>query len=90
LRWDGGCWWFQPAGHADERAGRLRAAIDLGFWMLLRFDADNATGPPDVGRVWLAFDRAAAPRAAALRAAVYSRRLNTDQPATRRREGESE
>jgi len=89
LRWDGGRWWFQPAGHADERAGRLHAAIDLGFWMLLRFDADHATGPA-AGRAWLVFDRAAMSQAAALRAAVYSRRLNTDHPATRRREGESE
>jgi hypothetical protein len=86
LRWDGGQWWFQPADRGQEHPGRLRAAIDLGLWMLLRFDADDpATG---LQRVWLACEQAAAPQAAALRAAVYSRRLNTD-PALHRREGDT-
>ena len=88
LRWDGGRWWFAATGQTGERAGRLHANIDLGFWMLLRFDPDDTTLPA-AGRAWLAVERAAAPQSVALRAAVYSRRLNTD-PDLRRREGESE
>lgn len=85
LRWDGGQWWFQPAGRGQDHPGRLRAAIDLGFWMLLRFDADDRAA--GLNPAWLACGQAAAPPAAALRAAVYSRRLNTD-PALHRREGD--
>jgi hypothetical protein len=89
LRWDGGRWWFQPAGGHQERAGRLHATIDLAFWMLLRFDPDDAASPAIGRRAWLAIGRAARPEAAALRAAVYSRRLNTD-PALHRPEGDPE
>ena len=88
MRWDGGRWWFLASGQTGERAGRLHAAIDLGYWMLLRFDPDDTTLPA-AGRAWLAVECAAAPQSVALRAAVYSRRLNTD-PDPRRREGESE
>jgi hypothetical protein len=88
LRWDGGRWWYRPSADSEERPGRLRAPIDLGFWMLLRFDPDDATWPA-TRRAWLAVEGAAAPPLASLRAAVYSRRLNTD-PDLHRREGETE
>ena len=63
LVWDGSQWQWQAL------AGDARVAIDLGAWMLLRFD-------PLVGRrVWIAASRASAVGSwAALRAALYARR----------------
>ena len=42
LRWDGARWQLTPREHrsGEPATGRLTVAIDVGFWMLLRFDAD--------------------------------------------------
>ncbi len=63
LIWNGSQWQWQGL------AGNARVALDLGPWMLLRFD-------PLVGRRrWIAASRASAVGPwAALRAALYARR----------------
>jgi hypothetical protein len=40
LRWDGQCWHLAASGPAAQEAvpGDLTVAIDLGVWMLLRFE----------------------------------------------------
>lgn len=49
LAWDGQGWWL------DGAPGRPRIALDLGVWMLLRFDADADAGR----RHWLPVSTAA-------------------------------
>jgi len=68
LGWDGAQWRFR------DLPGSLLPAIDLGGWMLLRFD------PAGAGRrAWLATSEGAAGAAwHPLRAAVYCRRSNRD------------
>ena len=63
LVWNGSQWQWQAL------AGDARVALDLGAWMLLRFD-------PLVGRrLWIVASRASAVGPwAALRAALYARR----------------
>ena len=51
LRWDTQRWWLDSAvaASAQPPAGNLTIALDLGFWMLLRFEPDGAgraTGLP--------------------------------------------
>jgi hypothetical protein len=56
LRWDGSCWLLSTPGSAaasEARHGEVQVAIDLGFWMLLRFVATS--GPHRV--VWLPVQR---------------------------------
>ena len=63
LNWNGSQWQWQ------ELAGDVRVALDLGAWMLLRFD------PVRGRRRWIAASRASAVGPwAALRAALYARR----------------
>lgn len=69
LRWDGQGWWLQR-GPAAPETGCVTVALDLGGWMLLRFDA---SAPPR--RRWLPVDRAGLGGDwHALRCAVYSAR----------------
>ena len=71
---DGGAWYFEdPARRIDREAGELVVTIDLGAWMLLRWQAAPA------GRTrrcrWLALSRGdMSPRWHAFRRAVYSPR----------------
>jgi hypothetical protein len=63
LLWNGSQWQWQGC------SGDVQVAIDLGPWMLLRFDALAG------GRRWIAASRASAIGPwAALRAALYARR----------------
>jgi hypothetical protein len=63
LSWDGAQWQWHSA------AGQVQVALDLGHWLLLRFDTNDGS------RRWLAASRGAtAGPWPALRAALYSRR----------------
>ena len=78
-------WELAPRDSADFEAGSLVVALDVGFAMLLRFDATA----PSRGRRrrWLAVDRSATAAAwHALRCAVYSAPFPPamDLPAERR------
>jgi hypothetical protein len=44
LRWDGQAWHLGPAASAGDEPcrGSLAVALDLGAWMLLRFDHESA------------------------------------------------
>jgi hypothetical protein len=62
LRWDGRSWALDGAG------GQVAVMLDLGGWLLLRFDADSASAPH-----WLPLDPAACGAPAQLaRAAVHA------------------
>ena len=78
LRWDGRKWHLGPLDSVGNEplAGALAVAIDLGGWMLLRFEADSGPG----ARVrWLpAQRRGLQGQWHALRCAVYSPRLARD------------
>jgi hypothetical protein len=87
LRWDTQRWNLGPASSVGEEPwpGRLEVAIDLGAWMLLRFEHDFT---PELGRTgrtrWLPVQRRGLePAWHALRCAVYSARpdqgLDSDQ-----------
>jgi hypothetical protein len=52
LRWDGRAWSLLPPDATAPDPGRVRVAIDLDGWLLLRFDGT-------AGRRWLALSRAA-------------------------------
>jgi len=70
LRWDGGLWQLARADGAVETPGDLAVVVDIGPWMLLRFDAG-----PGVSPLWLsAHQSGVKPRWHALRCAVYSPR----------------
>jgi len=76
LSFDGQCWQLRvsPDVDAPGRPGDVAVVMDLGPWMLLRFDA-----PPDESykrcRRWLALERRElGPQWHALRCAVYSPR----------------
>jgi hypothetical protein len=65
IGWDGARWWLAPAGRA-RATGHVRPALDLGAWMLVRFEPEGH----DRAR-WLALARRDAPAAwPAWRAAV--------------------
>ena len=79
LRWDGRGWQLRPtesaagSASAEAVAGELAVAMDLGAWMLLRFEplARARWATP----VWLPVQRAGIePQWHALRCAVYSPR----------------
>lgn len=57
LRWDGARWQLTPRdpGSGEPAIGHLTVAIDLGFWMLLRFVADVPEGRRRV--TWLPVQR---------------------------------
>ena len=68
LTWDGAQWqWTKDGG--DAAAGAVRVMLDLGLWLLLRFQ------PTSTGHArWLAATRAmAGPLWPAWRAALYAR-----------------
>ena len=75
LRWDGQLWHLGPpasAGH-EPRAGALCVLIDLGPWMLLRFEPAESTWRR--GATWLpAQRRGLEAQWHALRCAVHSPR----------------
>ena len=75
LRWDGQLWHLGPpvsAGH-EPRAGALCVLIDLGPWMLLRFEPADSTWRR--GATWLpAQRRGLESQWHALRCAVHSPR----------------
>jgi hypothetical protein len=76
LRFDGQCWWLgaSPAVDAHTRSTDVAVVIDLGAWMLLRFDAP-ADETCERCRRWLAVERRElGPQWHALRCAVYSPR----------------
>ena len=67
LNWDGQQWRLRAHGANADSVGTLRVVIDLGPWMLLRFDTE-------AGRVsWQALSApATGPAWPALRSAVYA------------------
>ena len=75
LRWDGQLWHLGPpasAGHEPE-SGQLHVVIDLGPWMLLRFEPTESTWRTHT--TWLPVQkRGLEARWHALRCAVYSPR----------------
>ena len=62
LAWDGAAWTLQPP-RGEALAGRARVMIDLGHWMLVRFDP---------GTRWLALARAGVADWQALRVALHA------------------
>ena len=75
LRWDGRCWHLGALDAAadDATPGTLQVMIDLGPWMLLRFDP--AVGAGRLRATWLPVQRRGLePQWHALRCAVYSPR----------------
>jgi hypothetical protein len=67
LGWDGSRWWLVAPG-GPRIGGRVRPGLDLGNWMLVRFDADRDAPPR-----WLPVARRDAPADwPAWRAAVYA------------------
>ena len=82
LRWDTERWHLGAVGTAgaDECAGHLTIALDLGFWMLLRFEFE---GVPQRRRVrWLPLQRRGLEGPwHALRCAVYGARPASGRPA---------
>jgi hypothetical protein len=58
LRWDRERWLVAREG-AEEQAGDLAVAVDLGGWMLLRFAPAGADGGPARRRrpLWIALQR---------------------------------
>lgn len=77
LRFDGLSWHWQPlrAARAAGGCGRVRVALDLGDWLLLRLEP-----APGGGRArWLPVEAAAAPALwHTLRCAVYCRTPGDD------------
>jgi len=70
LRWDGRAWHLARPERPIETPGELLVIVDLGPWMLLRFDAG-----PGAPSQWLsAHQGSVKPRWHALRCAVYSPR----------------
>ncbi len=82
LRWDGQRWYLGPpqsAGHEPD-SGKMYVAIDLGPWMLLRFEPAESTWRTRA--TWLpAQRRGLESRWHALRCAVYSPRQQPDADA---------
>lgn len=78
LRWDGQAWYAGPAASAGQEAsGALTVSVDLGPWMLLRFQTDGVD--PQAGVIWLPVQRTGLEvQWHALRCAVYSPRPARD------------
>lgn len=74
LRWDGQTWLLGPAASrgSEPRQGSLRPMLDLGAWMLLRFDP-RPERRFHQGRSYLALSRADMPQQwPQLRLTLYS------------------
>jgi hypothetical protein len=54
LVWDGSTWSLRCEG-AEPQTGRARPMLDLGAWLLVRFDPAEPAAPR--GRRWLALTR---------------------------------
>jgi hypothetical protein len=81
LRWDGQQWHLGPASSIGNEpgSGRLGPAVDLGGWMLLRFDHEPASRRRLP--VWIGVQRRGLEREwHALRCAVYSPRPDSVGP----------
>jgi hypothetical protein len=78
LRWDGQAWYAGPAASAVRKIpGDLSVAVDLGPWMLLRFQANEIGRPANV--LWLPVQRKGLEAQwHTLRCAVYSPRPARD------------
>jgi len=75
LRWDGQCWRLGPGSTVGEEpfAGSVDVCLDLGAWMLLRFEHDATVGRARFS--WLPVQRSGMEAHwHALRCAVYSSR----------------
>jgi hypothetical protein len=75
LRWDGQCWHLGPAASAGEEpaSGRVVVCLDLGAWMLLRFEHEVTVRGAHIR--WLPVQRRGMEAHwHALRCAVYSSR----------------
>jgi hypothetical protein len=76
LHWDGAHWSLgspSRAGAAGEASGSALPMIDLGTWMLVRFDPSEAGGDRTSRPQWLVFSGARDPAAwRALRVALYA------------------
>lgn len=75
VRWDGQLWHLGPPGSAghEPHDGQMRVLLDLGPWMLLRFDRAEASRRSRA--VWLPVQRRGLESQwHALRCAVYSPR----------------
>lgn len=86
LAWDGSVWRYRPAPDHPEHAGHLSVMIDLGGWMLLRFEPDTQGRAAWSRAVWLPVSDRRIATPAALRAAVYSRALNPQTASRRERD----
>lgn len=78
LRWDGQRWHLGLAGQVghEPAAGRLRVTLDLGGWMMLRFEPENSRRA-----CWIPVQRPGLESSwHALRCAVYSPRPVTGEP----------
>ena len=70
LVWDGSSWSLRCEG-VEPQPGRARPMLDLGAWLLVRFDPTAAGVAP--GKRWLALARHDAPAGwPALRVALYA------------------
>jgi hypothetical protein len=79
LRWDGHDWHAGPADSVGQEplTGTLSVSVDLGSWMLLRFQPDAPASR--VGVTWLPVQRRGLePQWHTLRCAVYSPRPARD------------
>jgi hypothetical protein len=82
LRWDGSAWHLGTSGDTGDAslAGELTVAIDLGAWMLLRFEP--APSSRRAWPIWIpAQRRGVEPQWHGLRCAVYAARAETDADA---------
>jgi hypothetical protein len=77
LTWDTGSWHWAPASAAAQ-SGTAQVMIDLGPWLLLRFNP----AAPLAASAWLAISRrTAAGQWSAWRAALYAPRPESASPA---------
>ncbi len=77
LSFDGRAWWLTTRPGDEPTAGAVRVAIDLGGFLLLRFESAQPSA-----KAWLPIDANSSPGDwHALRAAVYCARIDAASPA---------
>jgi hypothetical protein len=84
LRWDGRSWHLNLSGETGDASlpGELTVAIDLGAWMLLRFEPAAVASSRRARPIWVpAQRRGVEPQWHGLRCAVYGARAPTDTDA---------
>jgi hypothetical protein len=69
LAWDGAVW---SVGRDASLPGQPTPVLDLGDWMLLRFDPDRQAARPWRRSLWLRLSARDVPAWPALRAALYA------------------